>query len=443
MRPVGIFDSGIGGLSVLAEFRQLAPEHPVVYIADQAWAPYGERSLDDVRLRAVMISRYLIERGCELIVVACNSASAAALHHLRDIFPELRFVGMEPAVKPAASRSERGVIGVLATDATFQGELYASVVDRHANGTRVVEQACPGLADAVERLGVAAPETLGLVKRYVTPLRDVGVDTLVLGCTHYPFLLTAIQEIAGPGVSVIDPAPAVAQQVLRLLETVEVGGETTFLTTGNSEVFADQIRALLQLVAEPQHVDVPSRVVVVGGARIVVSVGDLTNQAVDAIVNAANDRLQHGGGVAAAIVRVGGTTVQDESNAWVAQHGRVQQGRAAVTTAGAMRAGNVIHVVGPIYTEGQDNEFLLRAAVAGALDAAAEIEARSVAFPAISAGIYGYPVGAATALLADTVAKWLADNPDKLDEVRLIGFDNATANHFSTGLSAATGSPPV
>jgi len=147
MAAVGIFDSGVGGLSVLAEFRRLAPGHPAIYLADQAWAPYGERSLEAVRQRSVAISRFLVQLGCELIVVACNSASAASLHHLRGAFPRVRFVGMEPAVKPAASQSERGVIGVLATSATFQGELYASVVDRHAAGMKVFEQACPGLAD--------------------------------------------------------------------------------------------------------------------------------------------------------------------------------------------------------------------------------------------------------------------------------------------------------
>lgn len=437
MAPVGIFDSGIGGLSVLAEFRRLAPEHPAIYIADQAWAPYGERSLEEVRHRAVMITRYLIERGCELIVVACNSASAAALHHLRDVFPDALFVGMEPAVKPAASRSERGVIGVLATDATFQGQLYSSVVDRHAGGTEVVEQACPGLADAVERLGLGTPETMDLVRRYVTPLRDAGVDTLVLGCTHYPFLLQAIQEVAGSGILVIDPAPAVARQTLRLLATVETGGTTAFLTTGKSEDLAGQIQALLQLTVVPEHIEIGSAAVVIGGARVVVTVGDLTTQDVDAVVNAANSGLQHGGGVAAAIVRAGGAIIQEESDTWVGRHGPIPPGKAAITSAGAMPAGNVIHVAGPIFREGQDNEGLLRAAVSGALDAAVEIEARSVAFPAISAGIYGYPVAEATAVLADETAKWVVGNPERIDEIRLVGFNQAVANHFRNGLVAA------
>lgn len=438
MAPVGIFDSGVGGLSVLAEFRRLAPERPVIYVADQAWAPYGERSLDAVRHRSVMITRYLIERGCGPIVVACNSASAAALRHLRDVFPATRFVGMEPAVKPAASRSETGIIGVLATDATFQGELYSSVVDRHSNGAEIVEQACPGLANAVERLGVAAPETRALVERYVTPLSDAGVDTVVLGCTHYSFLLPTIADVAGSGIVVIDPAPAVARQTLRLLDDVEDGGATDFLTTGSAEVFAEQIETLLRLDVIPQHIDV-GKADVVGGARVAVTVGDLTAQQVDAIVNAANSRLQHGGGVAAAIVRAGGNTIQEQSNGWFEQHGPVPPGGAAVTTAGAMAATHVIHVVGPIYTGGQDNEGMLRAAVAGALEATAAVGARSVAFPAISAGIYGYPVAAATSVLADEVVRWLAAHPGVMEEVRLVGFNQATADHFSRGVRDAIG----
>lgn len=421
---------------MLAEFRSIVPEHPVIYIADQAWAPYGERSLTEVRRRSVSIVGYLIDHGCELIVVACNSASAAALHHLRDVFPDVRFVGMEPAVKPAANRSERGVIGVLATDATFQGELYASVVDRHANGAEIVEQACPGLADAVERLGIDARETRELVDRYVTPLRDAGVDTLVLGCTHYPFLLEAIQDVAGPEISVIDPAPAVARQTQRLLAAEESGGTTTFLTTGSSNPFASQIRTLLGVEASPRHVVIES--VTIGASRVVVLVGDLTTQNVDAIVNAANTRLQHGGGVAAAIARAGGPIIQQQSNDWISQHGPVSRGRAAITTGGAMPAEYVIHVAGPIFAEDRDNESLLQEAVTGALDAVREVGARSVAIPAISAGIYGYPVADATAVIADAVVGWLRAKSNHIDEIRLVAVSGEVAGHFTEGLAKAT-----
>ena len=435
MGPVGIFDSGVGGLSVLGEIRKLAPHHPVIYLADQAWAPYGERSLTDVRERAVAITEFLIEQGCRLVVVACNSASAAALHHLRDVFPDVRFVGMEPAVKPAAHQTRSGIIGVLATDATFQGELYASVLDRHANGAAVVEQACPGLADAIERKGIDHPETLRLVERYVASLREADVDTIVLGCTHYPLVLEPIVRFAGPDISVIDPAPAVARQTLRLLGDPAASGENRFLTTGDEIAFAEQVQSLLHLnpAVESIRIDAADRQPV----NVSIAVGDLTRQSVDAIVNAANTRLQHGGGVAAAISRAGGPVVQRESNSWVADHGPLTSGAAAVTSAGAMPAQQVIHVAGPIFRDGQDNEALLRAAVGAALDAARDVGARSVAFPAISAGIYGYPVPAATAVLADEVVTWLREHPGAIDEVRLVAFDREVADLFEQGLAAA------
>lgn len=433
MASVGVFDSGVGGLSVLREIRKLAPDLPIVYLADQEWAPYGERSLDEVRERSVAVVRYLLGRGCDPIVVACNSASAAALHHLRDVFPDKRFVGMEPAVKPAASQSEKGVIGVLATEATFQGELYASVLDRHANGTEVVAQACPGLAAAVEALGPDHPDTIGLLETYVAPLRAAGVDTIVLGCTHYPFLMPAIRRLAGAGVRVIDPAPAVARQAIRMIgDEYQAGGDAAFATTGDAEAFSGQITSLLGDVAQPETVDIGGRM-----CEIRVVQGDLTAQAVAAIVNAANDTLQHGGGVAAAIARAGGPAIRRESDEWIRDHGRVPTGHAAVTTAGAMPADHVIHVAGPIFQQDQDNEYLLRTAVAAALEAAADIGAKSIAFPAISAGIYGYPVAEATAVLADEVVDWTGRHPHSLEEIRLVGFSTEVAEHFQAGLRAA------
>jgi glutamate racemase len=442
MGSIGIFDSGIGGLSVLVEIRRLAPSHPVVYLADQAWAPYGERTLQAVRQRAVAIAELLISRGCDLIVVACNSASAAALHHLRDRFEGIPFVGMEPAVKPAATRSERGVIGVLATEATFQGELYASVVDRHANGAQVVAQACPGLAAAVETRGVDDPVTRELLERYLQPLLAAGVDTVVLGCTHYPFLLDEIRQLLGDDVAVIDPAPAVARQTMRLLGTPAAGGATTFLTTGDPERFDRQLARILDtgdpgsmavVLPEPQEARL-------GTTRLVALTGDLTTQPVAAVVNAANASLQHGGGVAAAIVRAGGPVIQRDSNRWVQRHGTIVPGEAAVTTAGSLPAANVIHVVGPVYREGQDNAGLLRRAVVAALDAAVAIGARSVAFPAISAGIFGYPLGEATAVIAAAVVEWVRDHPGTLDEVRLVGYQDQVTRGFASGLAASHGS---
>jgi O-acetyl-ADP-ribose deacetylase len=173
---------------------------------------------------------------------------------------------------------------------------------------------------------------------------------------------------------------------------------------------------------------------VVGDGRIVVVVGDLTRQDVDVVVNAANEHLAHGGGVAAALARAGGRAVQEESDAWVRAHGPVRPGTAAVTTAGAMPARALVHVVGPRHRPGQDNDGLLRQAVRAALEAARDIEASSVALPAISAGIFGYPPDEAGRVIAEEVASWLAEAPGAVEEVRLVGLDAAAARHFAAGL---------
>ncbi len=215
---IGIFDSGVGGLSVLRAVRAQLPCHPVVYLADQAHVPYGARTKDEVRAFSAAITQFLLDRGAQEIIVACNTASAAALYYLRETLPGTPFVGMEPAVKPAASNTRSGVIGVLATPVTFQGELYASVVERFASGVTVLQDACPGLVKQIEDGQLDAPETRAILERALQPMIAKGVDTVVMGCTHYPFVIPLIQQIVGPGVQVIDPAPAVARQAGRLLE---------------------------------------------------------------------------------------------------------------------------------------------------------------------------------------------------------------------------------
>jgi glutamate racemase len=216
--PIGVFDSGVGGLSVLRAIRQQLPAVPVIFLADQAHVPYGPRSLEQVRLFSEAITRYLLGRGCKLIVVACNTASAAALHFLRQKFTDTPFVGMEPAVKPAAEQTRTGVVGVLATPATFQGALYASVVERFANGVTLLPHTCPGLVAQIEAGQLDTPQTRLILEDALMPMLAQGIDTVVLGCTHYPFVIPLIQEITGPGVRVIDPAPAVARQAGRVLE---------------------------------------------------------------------------------------------------------------------------------------------------------------------------------------------------------------------------------
>jgi len=215
---IGVFDSGVGGLSVLRAIRPQLPGVPVIFLADQAHVPYGPRSLEQVRGFSEAITRYLLGRGCTLIVVACNAASAAALHHLRQVFPGVPFVGMEPAVKPAAEHTRSGVVGVLATPATFQGALYASVVARFADGVTLLPHTCPGLVTQIEAGQLDTPQTRSILEEALHPMLAQGIDTVVLGCTHYPFVIPLIQQIVGPQVRVIDPAPAVARQVGRLLE---------------------------------------------------------------------------------------------------------------------------------------------------------------------------------------------------------------------------------
>ncbi|RMF39618.1 MAG: glutamate racemase, partial [Anaerolineae bacterium] len=194
---IGVFDSGVGGLSVLRALRARLPRETYLYVADQAHVPYGPRPLLEVRRFAEGITRYLLGQGADLIVVACNTASAAALHYLRQTFSSVPFVGMEPAVKPAAEQTRSGVVGVLATPATFQGKLYASVVERFAHDVVVLQDTCPGLVEQIEAGALKAPETRRILERALHPMLAQGIDTVVLGCTHYPFVMPLIAEIAG------------------------------------------------------------------------------------------------------------------------------------------------------------------------------------------------------------------------------------------------------
>jgi glutamate racemase len=257
-QPVGIFDSGVGGLSVLRALRTLLPGESVVYVADQAHVPYGPRPLEEVRQFSEAITRFLLEHQARLIVVACNAASAAALHTLREKFPAVPFVGMEPAVKPAAETTQTGVVGVLATPATFQGALYASVVERFANHVHLLQDTCPGLVQQIERGELVSLQTRQILEKALRPMLERGIDTVVLGCTHYPFVIPLVQEIAGAGVRVIDPAPAVARQVVRLLgadgaerQTTEKAGQVRFYTSGEVDEFR---RLLVKLMGKSGEV---------------------------------------------------------------------------------------------------------------------------------------------------------------------------------------------
>jgi glutamate racemase len=250
---IGIFDSGVGGLSILREIRKLLPRIPLLYFADQAHVPYGSRPMEEVRLFAQEISRFLIHQGAKSIVVACNTASAAALHHLRATFPQTPFVGMEPAVKPAARTSRTQKVGVLATPATFQGELFASVVERFAHDVEVFEQTLPGIVEKVEQLQFDNPETHAILQEALGPLLDHGIDTLVLACTHYPFIMPLIEGIVGPKIQVIDPAPAIARQAKRIWEQLDIqtrSGGILYFSTGDPERLVSVAHQLIQLKGE-------------------------------------------------------------------------------------------------------------------------------------------------------------------------------------------------
>lgn len=235
---VGVFDSGVGGLSVLKEIRKLLPEASYIYFSDNAHCPYGEKSRDYIIGRAMEISGTLIRKGADIIVVACNTATAAAISSLRALYSDpgdgqarervlqlsggrrdhIKFIGMEPAIKPAISLTRTGVVGVLATAGTLKAEKYRHTRELADGKVKVVEHIGEGFVELVEKGELSGPHTEQVVRASLQPLLDAGADTIVLGCTHYPFLEDTIRKIAGPGVTVIDPAPAIARHLVEVME---------------------------------------------------------------------------------------------------------------------------------------------------------------------------------------------------------------------------------
>src|SRR5438067_2645142 len=252
--PLGMFDSGVGGLAVLAEMRRVLPREDVVYYADSAFFPYGSRSVAEIRDRCEAVTRELLGLGAKLIVVACNTATSAAIAHLRRSF-DVPFVGMEPALKPAAEQTVAGKVALLVTPHTARGERLAALVDRY--GAEVTVQTLPAadLAERVERGAIDDIETRELVRRYLEPLRTSGADVLALGCTHYAFLRSMISEEAGAGVTVIEPSEAVARQVQRVLAGARLlksagAGSVRYLTSGEAQAFEDVRRRLREAGAD-------------------------------------------------------------------------------------------------------------------------------------------------------------------------------------------------
>jgi glutamate racemase len=237
--PIGVFDSGVGGLSVLREIRRELPKEDLIYVADSGYAPYGDRPEAYVRERAVAIMEFLRSRSAKAVVVACNTATGIAVDALRARY-DVPIVAIEPAVKPAAAQSRSRIVGVLATTQTLAGQKFAKLVRTHAGDVEVLTQACPGLVEQVEAGELMSQATRSLVEQYVRPLLDRGADTVVLGCTHYPFLMDLIRDVAGSAVTVIDSAVPVARELRRRLQAGELlaqddhRGTETFWTTGST-----------------------------------------------------------------------------------------------------------------------------------------------------------------------------------------------------------------
>lgn len=235
--PIGVFDSGVGGISVLREVQRLLPRERLIYYADSGHCPYGGKPREEIIARACAITEFLLGQGAKLIVVACNTATIAAVEHLRATYP-VPFVGMEPAVKPAVAQTRSGVVGVLATGAALAGEKFHNLVAQHAQGIRMITQPCPGLVECVERGDLNGDEPRRLLTQYTAPLIKAGADTMVLGCTHYPFLRPLITEIVGPAVTLLDTGEAVARQTRRVLEREQLlndhsDGGVTWYTSGD------------------------------------------------------------------------------------------------------------------------------------------------------------------------------------------------------------------
>jgi glutamate racemase len=242
--PIGILDSGVGGLSVLRHIRALLPAEDLIYVADQAHVPYGARPAGQIRELSEGLTRFLLAQGAKLVVVACNTASAAALDTLRAIFTDLPIVGMEPAVKPGAVQTRQGRIGILATEGTFGSHRYADLMARYAQGIVAYEDPCAGLVAEIEAGRVDGQTSEIILRQALAPMLAAGVDTFVLGCTHYPFALSTIRRLVGPEATIIDPAPAVARQVNRVLAQRGLiadrtrPGRTTLYTSADPKGFA-------------------------------------------------------------------------------------------------------------------------------------------------------------------------------------------------------------
>lgn len=260
-RPIGVFDSGVGGLSIWRAIRKLLPQESMDFLADSGNVPYGEKTTAQLNDLTSRIAQFLIEQDAKLIVVACNTATVHSLAHLRETFPQIPFVGVVPVVKTLSSRTRTGTIAVLSTPATSKSPYLAGLIREFAPDKNVVNVGCDGLENAIESGQVRTRSTTALLERHLAPVIDSDADVVGLGCTHYPFLRSRIKSMLGPGVTLYDPSRPVARRVRQLLEqngTLAANDDPAFrfYTTGNAELVRTVASKLLRFpVAHVEHVD--------------------------------------------------------------------------------------------------------------------------------------------------------------------------------------------
>lgn len=251
LTKIGVFDSGIGGLSVLNEALIQAPQHDYLYLADSAYAPYGEKSTQWVSARSLSLSSWLVAQGCEAIVVACNTATAQAIALIRETFAHIAIIGVEPGIKPAALKSQQKIVGVLATQNTLQSEKFTQLLQSLSQDCEFIAQAGQGLVPLIEEGILDGPVMTTLLRQFIDPMLAQGADTLVLGCTHYPFLQSTIQEMYATRLQIIDTSQAIVRQMCRRVDHLDAKslGSVQVLSTRNGE----ELLRLAQILCRHPH----------------------------------------------------------------------------------------------------------------------------------------------------------------------------------------------
>ena len=258
---IGVFDSGVGGLSILDEALRQLPEHDYIYLADSLHAPYGEKSSEWIASRSMELCQYLAAQGCDAIVVACNTATAQAIAHIRIELHHIPIIGVEPGIKPAAMKSNNGVVGVLATEATLKSDKFNALLATLPSDCQFIKQAGAGLVPLIEAGQSNDEETLELLAQHLAPIQDAGADTIVLGCTHYPFLRKAIRKLLGDSINLIDTGDAVVRQLKRKLEAqgksldTDKPGLIQFISSKDADKLYQMAQELMQSDLSAHHIE--------------------------------------------------------------------------------------------------------------------------------------------------------------------------------------------